>query len=225
MSKIDGHGLQASCGQTDRAATIYDKNRSYVLDKDTIKIVEAMEAIVKSKEPYSQIQKLPNLISEFREKFVQLLEVECKPVRIVIESDYNKVKTDLELYEFESELGPRFKEKFDDLLMRLDSANNFYEAIAMKEESDRLKMRCFEEIEKKKQELKKKEPAGRDEITLESGGEQSDYKTRKTVTVSMANILHGAKTIESKQDIDKLLEDIRTKLEKELKEDTIIKLV
>ena len=204
---------------------IYDKNRSYVLDKDTIKIVEAMEAIVKSKEPYSQIQKLPNLISEFREKFVQLLEVECKPVRIVIESDYNKVKTDLELYEFESELGPRFKEKFDDLLMRLDSANNFYEAIAMKEESDRLKMRCFEEIEKKKQELKKKEPAGRDEITLESGGEQSDYKTRKTVTVSMANILHGAKTIESKQDIDKLLEDIRTKLEKELKEDTIIKLV
>ncbi|HNS71449.1 MAG TPA: BREX system P-loop protein BrxC [bacterium] len=204
---------------------IYDKNRSYVLDKDTIKIVEAMEGIVKSKEPYSQIQKLPNLINEFREKFVQLLEVECKPVRIVIESDYNKVKTDLELYEFEIVLGPSFKEKFDDLLMRLDSANNFYEAIAMKEESDRLKMRCFEEIENKKQEIKKREQTSGDGATIITGGGQGGYKTKKTVTISMANILHGAKTIESKQDIDKLLEDIRVKLEKELKEDTIVKLV
>lgn len=204
---------------------IYEKNRSYVLDQETMKIIDAIEAIIKSHEPYSQIQMLPNLINEFRDKFVQLLQIECKPVRQVIESDYYKLKTELDLVDFKDDLSTKFKAKFDDLLMRLDSANNFYEAIAMKEESDRLKMRCFEEIERKKEEIKKIAPASGDGVAIISGGGETVYKKRKTVTVSMANILHGAKTIETKQDIEKLLVDIRTRLESELQEDTILKLV
>ncbi|WP_066638545.1 BREX system P-loop protein BrxC [Desulfolucanica intricata] len=204
---------------------IYEKNRTYVLDKDTIKIIEKIEKIVKHKEPYSQIHKLPGLVNDFNDKFVQLLEEECKPVRQVIESDYNKVKNELELYEFGNELGSQFKAKFDDLLQRLDSANNFYEAIAMKEESDRTKMRCFEAIEKKKAE---KKPKDKDPVGWPaeiSDGEKTVYQVKQTVNVSIANILHGAKTIESKDDIEEVLDQIRKKLEGELKENTIIKLV
>jgi hypothetical protein len=203
---------------------IYEKNKSYVLDRDTIKIVEEMERIVKAREPYSEIHKLPNLVDEFRNRFVELLEEECKPVRKVIESDYNKVKDELALYEFKDELGPKFKAQFDDLLHRLDSASNFYEAIAMKEESDRLKLRCFEAIEKKKAEIKQRDDGNKGpDIVTE--GDPAPYIPRKTVNVSIANILHGAKTIESKKDIDELLDDIRKKLESELKENVIIKLV
>ncbi|HHY70214.1 MAG TPA: hypothetical protein GX519_00795, partial [Thermoanaerobacterales bacterium] len=51
------------------------------------------------------------------------------------------------------------------------------------------------------------------------------YKVRKTVNISIVNILPGTRTIESKQDIDNLLAEMREKLESRLDEETIIKLV
>jgi hypothetical protein len=128
---------------------IYEKNKTYVLDPETINIVKEIGTIVKSPKPYNQISRLPNLINEFVSRFTILLEEECKPVRAVIESDWNKVKDELVLHDFKDELlGRCVNNKFRELLNRLDSSHNFYEAIAMKEESDRLKMRCFEEIKK-----------------------------------------------------------------------------
>jgi hypothetical protein len=214
-------------GQFDKALkqlNIYEKNKTYVLDSETIKIVQEIEEIIKSPKPYLQISKLPHLIDEFRSRFAKLLEEECRPIRNVIESDYQKVKDELNLYEFKNELYPKFEAKFKDLLNRLDSANNFYEAIAMKEESDRLKIRCFEEIEKKKKELKLKEQ-GRAQPTTISDGDTPEYRPRKVVNISIANILHGARTIETEDDIEELLEYIRQQLKKELKENTVLKLI
>jgi len=202
---------------------IYEKNKTYVLDPETINLVKEIEAIVKSEKPYSQISKLPNLITEFMNRFVKLLEEECKPVRDVIESDWDKVKAELELYDFKEELFDKFNNSFRELLKRLDSSNNFYEAIAMKEESDRLKMRCFEEIKKTALE-KRKERASKEQAV--SGGEsKAVYIARKTVNISIANILHGAKTIESEEDIEELLDYLRKQLKTELKENTILKLI
>ncbi|WP_099191952.1 BREX system P-loop protein BrxC [Tepidibacter mesophilus] len=207
--------------------SIYSKNKTYVLDNETIEIVNKIDKIANSKKPYNEIQKLPDLINEFVEKFTDLLEEECKPVKNVIESDYKKVIGELELYDLKEELYNQFKNQFEDLLNRLDSANNFYEAIAMKEESDRLKIRCFDRINQKIQEklLNQKQENQKKEIEAKDGEKPYIPKIKKTVNVSMSNILHGAKSIESKQDIDNLLNEIRRKLEDELKEDTIVKLI
>lgn len=54
--------------QFDNAAhklEIYEKNKTYVVDTITIKIVEEIKNILKSNKPYSEIHKLPNLIEEF----------------------------------------------------------------------------------------------------------------------------------------------------------------
>ncbi|KPU27967.1 hypothetical protein TR13x_01050 [Caloranaerobacter sp. TR13] len=202
---------------------IYEKNKTYVVDEEAIKIVSEIEKIIKSERPYSQIQKLPNLIDEFVGRFIELLEKECEPVRQVIVSDYEKVMRELELYDFKDDLSSKFKSQFDDLLNRLDSANNFYEAIAMKEESDRLKIKCFNEIEKEKEKRKPKLKEYGPEIV--NDGPKEGYRTKKVVNISIANILHCATTIETKEDIEKLLDDIRRKLESELKENTILKLI
>lgn len=216
-----------------RKIEIYNKNKTYVLDEQAINLIQKIKRIVTSKEPYSQIPQIPGLIEEFSNRFVDLLEVECNPVRKVIQSDYEKVFNELSLYDYKNELeelSSKFKNRFDELITRLDSANNFYEAIAMKEESDRLKMRCFEEIAK---EVEKRKPpvtpttetgidGGADVI---SGGNTIVYKTKRTKNVSIANILHGAKTIETEADIDELLKEIKAKLKQELNEDTRIKLV
>lgn len=209
-----------------RKIEIYNKNKTYVLDKSVIDLIEKIKVIVSSKEPYSQIPQLPGLIEEFSEGFTVLLEVECGPVRKVIESDCEKVLNDLDLYEFKDEFSSKFKKKFDELINRLDSVNNFYEAIAMKEESDRLKMRCFNETS---EEVERRRPVEPPIIgpgtTVIQVPPTPIYITRKTKNISLANILHGAKTIESKDDIEGLLDDIRKKLNEELVENTIIKLV
>ena len=93
----------------------------------------------------------------------------------------------------------------------------------MKEESDRLKLRCFDDIA----ELAKSKPE--ESSTLKGQSIQAVKNTpelfKKTINISIANILHGTKTIESEDDIEKLLNDIRERLKNELKENTIIKLV
>lgn len=200
---------------------IYEKNKTYVIDKDTIKTVEEIQSIVLSKEPYSQIHRLPGLIDEFTDKFLKLLETECQPVRNVIESDLNKVLDELNKYEFKDELYSKFNDKFNNLLNRLDSANNFYEAIAMKEESDRIKIRCFDEIEKEK--IKRKTPVDTNITTISGGG--TPYKPKKVVNISIANVLHGARTIESETDIDEVVEQIRNTLKQQLRDDIKIKLI
>lgn len=211
-------------GQFDKAIKqleIYNKNKTYVLDSETIKIVEAIEGIVKSPKPYSHISKLPSLIDSFNKRFVMLLEEECKPVRAVIESDWQKVKDEAEQYDCKDELYDKFNKEFKGLLNRLDSCNNFYEAIAMKEESDRLKLRCFEEIE----ELRKKKVQEQEEKDKPPVGKEESEPFITTINVSIANIFHGAKIIESEEDIEELLEYLRQQLKKELKENTKLKLV
>lgn len=211
---------------------IYNKNKTYVLDEQAIELIEKIKAIVANKEPYSQVPQLPALIEEFSKRFTELLEVECEPVRKVIQSDCEKVLNELSLYEFKDELSSKFKKIFDDLIDRLDGANNFYEAIAMKEESDRFKMRSFEEIsvevEKRKPPVEANpdlKPGVGGGVDVIGGGKTSPYTPRKTKNISIANILHGAKTIETEADIDELLMDIKAKLKEELNENTIIKLV
>lgn len=203
---------------------IYKHNSTYVVDKETIKLIGEIERIVRSKEPYSEIHKLPNLIDQFIDKFTELLEEECKPVRNVIKSDCEKVLSELSIYEFKDEFYSKFKNKFDNLLSRLDSANNFYEAIAMKEESDRIKIRCFDEINREKQ--RRKPPVIDTEPATTTGEpETPQYVTKKTIHVSISNILHGAKEIETEEDIEEVLEQIRKSLKEQLTENTKLKLI
>lgn len=202
---------------------IYENNKTYIVDKDTIKIVDEIQSIVKLKEPYSQIHRLPNLIDEFVSKFTELLEEECKPVRTVIESDLKIVLKELELYDFDEELRNNFEARFNNLLNRLDSANNFYEAIAMKEESDRLKIRSFDEIEKEKAKRKSKAEPTAPEVFHDDP--EQGYSPKVVKNVSIANILHGAKVIETEEDIEEVVDQIRSKLKEQLSEDTKLKLI
>jgi hypothetical protein len=201
---------------------VYTGNKTYVLDKYVIETIGQIQEIVGSKEPYSEIHKLPSLIDKFVIRFTELLEEECKPVKVVIENDYKKVIGELNKHDFGSELFEKFKNRYDDLLKRLDSANNFYEAIAMKEESDRLKLRCFDDITA---EITKRKQS---EMLMNPGADQgaeTSNKYKRTINISIANILHGAKNIESEEDIEKIVNEIRNRLKSELKENTIIKLV
>ena len=118
-------------------------------------MVREIEDIVYGEKPYPRIHELPGLMDNFRKRFVKLLDKEIKPVKNVVEKDRQKVMDELEKHSFKGELSSKFQRRFNEILNRLDTCHNFYEAIAMKEESDRLKLRCFEEIEARARKEKK----------------------------------------------------------------------
>ncbi len=201
----------------------FESNKTYISDSETNRIVEEMQSITKFKQPYNQIHRLPDLINEFMDIFKKRLEEERKPVRGIIEDDLIRVIDDLKLYGFKDELTDKFKESFANLINRLDKANNFYEVISMKEESDRLKMNCFDEIEKEK--VKRKPIPDINPPILTDGRSDEVYKPKVVKNISIANILHGTTMIETKEDIEEVLKEIRNKLVNELDENTKLKLI
>lgn len=203
---------------------IYEHNKTYVVDKEIIGIVMKIKDIIKSKQPNSEYHLLPNLINQFISKFTDLLEEECKPVRDIIESDYKIVMDELNIYNFKDELSPQFISSYENLLRRLDSANNFYEAIAMKEESDRLKIRCFDSIDEEKSRHPVK-TGGNGTGIISDGGSDTVYKVKIIKNISVTNILRGAKMIETQEDIEIVVNDFKKKLQEELKEDVKLKLI
>jgi hypothetical protein len=211
---------------------IYEKSKTYLIDEEIHSIVNKMKSIVYQQHPYGQIHLLPDLIDQFVQKFTDLLEMECEPVREVIKSDYQRVVEELQALPFKDQLLTRFKTLFDDLLERIDRVNNFYEAIAMKEESDRVKLRCFKEIEayieqEKKNESKVKSVNNDKDsgVAIISGETKTVYKIKKQKNISVSSIIRGVSTIETEEDINRLVEQLRNRLKEELKEDTIIRLI
>ncbi|WP_018248942.1 BREX system P-loop protein BrxC [Orenia marismortui] len=209
---------------------VYKDNQSYVLEKDIINLIEELQNILAMEEPYSEIYRIPELRNKFNDKFADLLDEESKPVKNVIKNDYEIVKDELAEKELPEVFEEKIKRGFINLLDRLDRANNLYQVIAMKEESDRLKIRSIEDIRKKVRELelkyKQEEEKNKDnKSSVKETPEKDDYKVKETEVISLAYILHGAQIIEEKDDIEEVLDVIRKKLQRELDADKRIKLV
>ena len=204
--------------------TIFENNRTYVTDKDINQTIDSMDRIVRNVDPYDKIRELPGLYQTFYQSFVVLLEEECKPVKAAIGNDLQTIQNELEKDgELKEKLAGTFRARFHALEEKLDHANNLYEAIAMEVESDRLKVRCMEEIEF---ELNNRKPVV-DPVPDQDDGivVTPTPPRRKTKTLSKNMMIKGTKTMKSEEDIDNFVEELRGKLMDELDEDTTINLV
>ena len=201
---------------------IYEKNKDYLINPTLAKYMQAVKSIVEMKEPYNEIHKLPDLIKKFSIEFAKLLDKESKPIKTSIEENRDKVMKELNLYDFKDKYTAKFKKSFDDLLNTLKNSNNLAEIYGLTQLSETLKVRCLNTIQK---EIEIRKPTATPPGPSHGKEDGRPYKTRKTVNISIVNILPGTRTIESKQDIDNLLTEMREKLESRLDEETIIKLV
>ncbi|SPF40064.1 conserved hypothetical protein [Candidatus Desulfosporosinus infrequens] len=197
---------------------IYEGNRSYVLDPETIKIIEDIEHITSLPSPYSEIHKLPELIEQFIKHFGDLLETECEPIRTDIAADKTETLADLERRSFRDFFSGKVQADFSALLDRLSQANNIYEAIAMRTESDRMKQRFIQSFDEEEVRLAAEQAKLGDDVVIQP-------PVWKTKTVSVKTLFHGTNLVSSKEDIDKLLDELRKKLEAQLEENSTLKIV
>lgn len=195
---------------------IYDRSKTYVVDRNLTEIVKSMKTIAENAKPYSEIYKLPSLIDSFMNKHIALLEKEAELIRPELLADRDQVINKLSTTELVEHFKTKFELRFNELSDKLNNSNEISAIKNIRLESDALKIRCLDEIAEFK-------PL----IILEGNDPVippiNPPKSKKNI--SMRNIT-GGKTysFETEEDVNQFIEEIRDKLLKELKEDTILSL-
>lgn len=210
---------------------MFENSKTYVRSQEITDNVAQMEEIVSSKTPFGQIQRLPEMCAKFVDQYGALLEKEAADMRPILADDEKKVLDMLETKDFADHFRARFTKAFADLKEKLDTSHEIAAVKNMKLESDTLKLRCLDEIAEYEAAHQPRpetveEPIERTgEAVLPSSVSQAAVKKKKRKNVSISNVA-GAKTysIETEQDIDEFLAEMKKKLMNELEEGTIITL-
>ena len=209
---------------------MFENSKIYVREQEIIDNVARMEAVVTAKNPFRQIQKLPDMSMRFVQQYGELLEKEAEEMRPIVEDDQRKVLHILDEKGFVSVFRDRFSSVFEELKEKLDTSNEIATVKNIRLESDTLKLRCLDEITEYEEAHRPKvnpEPSVNPETPSTSEGPVSPVqpKPKKRKNVSISNVA-GARTysIENEQDIDNFLAEMKEKLLNELDENTIITL-
>lgn len=203
-------------------------NNIYIVDNETIGVVEEMKKIVNDKKPYKKIKDLPVLISVYNDKMLKLLEKEAEPVKGQIESARLEVQEELSKYDFKDEFTAKVTNNFNNLSSRVENASNFDTLAAIKGTIDSVRVKLITEIlDRAKPPVVVTPPTtvtGKDPVP---GPKPPVVNTpvTKTKSVSMKTLVNGTKIIKNEDDIENVLNQLREKLKKELEEDTIITLI
>jgi len=211
-----------------RMLEIYKDNETYVLDKEINETVAKVKAIVESPSPYAEIIKLPALVAKFNDRFNELLQEKCQPIKEQIQADYAQVKDELHKFELDSDFHKRVAKPFEDLLTRIDTVNNFYKAIAMKTESELLKLRSFEAISEATRPLDP--PPGPGPSPEPEPGDNAtppivEPTPRYTQHISLAELVRSAPLITTEAEVDALTTELGNKLKSYIRDNKNVRLV
>lgn len=208
----------------------FGNSKTYVSDQELLKVVEEIETIVKDSKPFGKIQRLPELNKRFEELHMGLLEKEAAIMDPLVHDDFLKVKEVLDTKSFAEVLRPRINQRFDEIWEKLRTSSDIAAIKNIKLESDTLKIKCLDEIDEYE---RAHQPAPEPPVAPVVPGKEpinptlapTKEKTKRRKNVSISNVA-GARTysIETEQDIDKFLAEMKQKLMNELEEDTIITL-
>ena len=78
-------------------------------------VVAKMTEIVKGRNPYSQIQKLPELNEQFSDVYVELMQKEVEQMRPIVEADFKIVRDVLAGKIFADQFTSRVNRSFEEL--------------------------------------------------------------------------------------------------------------
>lgn len=208
----------------------FENSKTYVSDRELLKVVEEIEDVVKTGKPFGKIQRLPELNMKFEDLHMGLLEKEAAIMEPLVHDDFLKVKEVLDSKSFAEVLRPRINQRFDEIREKLTTSGDIAAIKNIRLESDALKIKCLDEIDEYE---RVHQPVLEPPVTPVVSGKEpvndvqtpTKVKTKRRKNISISNVA-GARTysIETEQDIDKFLAKMKQKLMQELEEDTIITL-
>lgn len=188
----------------------YENNKDYVDNTQELKdVVGKITDILKAEEPYSSIHELPTLRSELISILVDMYEKKSAPIIEManktieyIENELNNAGINLD------DFGKSYIDNCKGIIDSLQHSNELKDIYAQETRLGQMKDSFIIALEKKKYEMSKP----KDDNT--KSDEPVIIKTRKIVRTDM--LMNRSYEINSKEDIDKYIEELRNKLMKEL---------
>ena len=208
-----------------RLLKIYDDSKTFIVNNEIEKVVEEIRSIMKSRAPYREIRKIPDLLDRYKELYGNLLTEMEVPVFIAIEEARIRVAEELEGKECKEKLSRRVIEGFSDLRDKAESCNNVATLQNIKIEADALKVRLLNEIsEAEARIIAARQP---EKIIDPTGGTVVDppgtYNSPETKTVSIKSINTEATwRIKTEADVDRYVDALKSKLKQSIQEGIIL---
>lgn len=207
---------------------IYDDSKTFIVDEGVESAVADIKTILHKEAPYKDIPKLPELIDRFRDAYMKVLAAIEAPVLAALDDARNRVVAVLNTKAYKDEFAVRFSNLFAEIEDKAKSCNNVATLQNIKVEADALKVRLLNEIAKKDEQIalaKAKADAAKTEKRGETGIKEVapplKIKKHKNISIKTVNVANSWQ-IESVQDVDKYMDELRAQIIKELDEDTVV---
>lgn len=195
---------------------IYEAGKTFIVSKPISDTAKDIRSILVMPAPFGQIYKLPELNSKFISLHSQLLEDMAEPVIASVNAARKRVFDELAGKSCEAKLSARFTELFDELRQKADTCNNVATLQNIKVEADALKVRLLNEIAEEERRLTPPQP-------VDDPGKNPSPPPKKKKTVSIKSVSSAVTwQLESPEDVDKYLGELRKKLLGTLEDNTVV---
>lgn len=190
----------------------YENNKDYVDNTQELKnVVGKILDILKAEEPYSSIHELPTLRSDLISILVDMYEKKSAPIIEMANKTIEYIENELNNAGINpDDFGKGYIDNCKGIIESLQHSNELKDIYAQETRLGQMKDSFIIALDKKKYEMSKPKDdnAQSDEPVI--------IKTRKIVRTDM--LMNRSYEINSKEDIDKYIEELRNKLMKELEE-------
>lgn len=189
---------------------IYDNNKDFADNTEELKnVAEQITGILKNPEPYDEIHKLPLLRHELIEILNKMYDLKSKPIIEMIQNTIIYIENELKSAGVNNDFGTSYIATCKEVINKLEHSNELKDIFAQQTRIDQLKDDFINKLEREKN---KANTSCEDvEETVEE-----KHVPRRVIKADM--LLTHSYEINSKEDIDKFIEELKEKLIKAFNE-------
>ena len=186
--------------------TIYDNNKDYADKTDELlNVVNKMFSILTSKEPYSDIHELPTLRKDLIDILTNMYDVKSEPIIKMINNTIEYIENEVKNAGIDTEFGKPYIDTCKSVISTLERSNELKDIFAQQTRIDQLKDRFINALEYEKSKKN----------AIDETGEVKEEKIVRRTIIRTDSLMNHSYEINSKEDIDKYVEELKDKLLKE----------
>ena len=214
----------------------YDDSKTYIVDAKLESVVDSIRTIIRKDKPFADIPKLPELLKEFSDVYMNILDEQLAPVLDSVKESQKRVFEVLNTKEYKEQKNSSYFALFMEIEDAAKACTNVSVLRSYADRAEALKIRLLNEMDKmdadiamrKAEEMRKALEAqaaqngtvDKERIEVEV---KKEVKVKKTKNVPVKSMTKTASwRIESKEDVDRYVEELRIRLMNELEADTIV---
>lgn len=189
---------------------IYDNNKDFADNTEELKnVANQITGILKNPEPYDEIHKLPLLRHELIETLNKMYDLKSKPIIDMIQNTIIYIENELKSAGVNNDFGTSYIATCKEVINKLEHSNELKDIFAQQTRIDQLKDEFINKLECEKNKAN---------ISCEDVEETVEEKHIPRRVIKADMLMTHSYEINSREDIDKFIEELKEKLIKEFNE-------